>query len=75
MQRDGTATVGDGIGVGLGSAIGTGAATGPAERRPTVRHRHRLTARELGLNGADPRGRTYLTSGGGNLYPRGRTYD
>ena len=29
MQRDGTATVGDGIGAGLGSAMGSGAATGP----------------------------------------------
>ncbi|WP_432030725.1 peptidoglycan recognition protein family protein [Streptomyces sp. 1222.5] len=32
----------------------------------------RLTAWKLGLFGADPRGKTYLTSGGGNLYPKGK---
>jgi hypothetical protein len=32
----------------------------------------RLTAWKLGLYGADPRGKTYLTSGGGNLYPKGK---
>ncbi|QHA05083.1 N-acetylmuramoyl-L-alanine amidase [Streptomyces broussonetiae] len=32
----------------------------------------RLTAWKLGLYGGDPSGRTYLTSGGGNLYPQGK---
>ncbi|MGW2650937.1 N-acetylmuramoyl-L-alanine amidase [Streptomyces sp. NPDC001393] len=32
----------------------------------------RLTAWKLGLYGADPRGKTYLTSGGGNLFPKGK---
>ncbi|HEY9372468.1 peptidoglycan recognition protein [Streptomyces sp.] len=32
----------------------------------------RLTAWKLGLFGANPRGKTYLTSGGGNLYKKGR---
>ncbi|MET8081989.1 peptidoglycan recognition protein [Streptomyces sp. NPDC005303] len=32
----------------------------------------RLTAWKLGLYGANPKGRTYLKSGGGNLYPKGR---
>ncbi|MBW5484377.1 peptidoglycan recognition protein family protein [Streptomyces bambusae] len=32
----------------------------------------RLTAWKLGLFNADPRARTSLTSGGGNLYPKGR---
>ncbi len=32
----------------------------------------RLTAWKLGLFGANPRGRTYLKSGGGNLYAKGR---
>jgi hypothetical protein len=30
-----------------------------------------LTAWKLGLSGMDPRGKTYLVSGGGNLYPKG----
>ncbi|WP_330458192.1 peptidoglycan recognition protein [Streptomyces sp. NBC_00820] len=33
----------------------------------------RLTAWKLGLSGADPRAKTYLTSGGGNLYPKGKS--
>ncbi|MCH5673784.1 peptidoglycan recognition protein family protein [Streptomyces gilvus] len=33
----------------------------------------RLTAWKLGLYGADPRGKTYLTSGGGNLYRKGKS--
>ncbi|MFE8948010.1 peptidoglycan recognition protein [Streptomyces sp. NPDC007856] len=37
-----------------------------------VRAVARLTAWKLGLYGADPRGKTYLTSGGGNLYPKGK---
>ncbi|MGW3465749.1 N-acetylmuramoyl-L-alanine amidase, partial [Streptomyces olivaceoviridis] len=32
----------------------------------------RLTAWKLGLYGVDPSGKTYLTSGGGNLYPKGK---
>ncbi|MEV5956230.1 peptidoglycan recognition protein [Streptomyces sp. NPDC051987] len=32
----------------------------------------RLTAWKLGLFGANPEGKTYLTSGGGNLYPKGK---
>ncbi|WP_435056759.1 N-acetylmuramoyl-L-alanine amidase [Streptomyces capoamus] len=32
----------------------------------------RLTAWKLGLHGANPLGKTYLTSGGGNLYPKGK---
>jgi hypothetical protein len=32
----------------------------------------RLTAWKLGLYGADPRGKTYLKSGGGNLYRKGK---
>ncbi|MDN3023002.1 peptidoglycan recognition protein [Streptomyces sp. S.PB5] len=32
----------------------------------------RLTAWKLGLHGANPRGKTYLKSGGGNLYRKGR---
>lgn len=32
----------------------------------------RLTAWKLGLHGANPKGKTYLKSGGGNLYPKGR---
>lgn len=32
----------------------------------------RLTAWKLGLYGANPKGKTYLRSGGGNLYPKGK---
>lgn len=32
----------------------------------------RLAAWKLGLYGADPRGTTYLKSGGGNLFPKGK---
>ncbi|WKX09682.1 N-acetylmuramoyl-L-alanine amidase [Streptomyces sp. NL15-2K] len=32
----------------------------------------RLTAWKLGLHGANPRGKTYLKSAGGNLYPKGK---
>jgi len=32
----------------------------------------RLTAWKLGLFGANPNGKTYLKSGGGNLYPKGK---
>ncbi|WP_320780977.1 peptidoglycan recognition protein [Streptomyces sp. CRN 30] len=37
-----------------------------------VRAIARLTAWKLGLYGANPRGKTYLTSGGGNLYRKGK---
>ncbi|MET9969658.1 peptidoglycan recognition protein [Streptomyces sp. NPDC006356] len=43
--------------------------------RPTaasVKAVARLTAWKLGLYGANPRGKTYLTSGGGNLYRKGK---
>ncbi|MDH6518631.1 uncharacterized protein with LGFP repeats [Streptomyces sp. SAI-135] len=32
----------------------------------------RIAAWKLGLHGANPKGKTYLKSGGGNLYPKGR---
>ncbi|MFF7074600.1 N-acetylmuramoyl-L-alanine amidase [Streptomyces pseudovenezuelae] len=32
----------------------------------------RLAAWKLGLHGANPKGKTYLKSGGGNLYPKGK---
>ncbi|MFK4103600.1 N-acetylmuramoyl-L-alanine amidase [Streptomyces sp. NPDC019531] len=32
----------------------------------------RLTAWKLGLHGVNPKGTTYLKSGGGNLYPKGK---
>jgi hypothetical protein len=32
----------------------------------------RLTAWKLGLYGVNPRGKTYLKSGGGNLYRKGK---
>ncbi|MFD0433935.1 N-acetylmuramoyl-L-alanine amidase [Streptomyces chartreusis] len=38
----------------------------------TVNAISRLTAWKLGLYGANPRGKTYLTSGGGNLFRKGR---
>ncbi|MEV8434126.1 N-acetylmuramoyl-L-alanine amidase [Streptomyces chartreusis] len=38
----------------------------------TVKAISRLTAWKLGLYGANPRGKTYLTSGGGNLFRKGR---
>ncbi|QOV37930.1 peptidoglycan recognition protein [Streptomyces ferrugineus] len=44
-------------------------------RKPTVRAVKaiaRLTAWKLGLYGANPRGKTYLRSGGGNLYRKGK---
>lgn len=37
-----------------------------------VRAIARLTAWKLGLYGANPRGSTYLKSGGGNLYRKGK---
>ena len=38
----------------------------------TVKAIARLTAWKLGLHGANPRGKTYLKSGGGNLYRKGK---
>jgi hypothetical protein len=46
-----------------------GAANPPAAAVKAVA---RLTAWKLGLYGANPRGKTHLTSGGGNLYRKGR---
>ncbi|MBV1937463.1 peptidoglycan recognition protein [Streptomyces sp. BV286] len=39
---------------------------------PAVKAVARLTAWKLGLFGANPQGKTYLTSGGGNLYRKGK---
>ena len=51
------------------AVLGTfGAANPPAAAVKAVA---RLTAWKLGLYGANPRGRTYLKSGGGNLYRKG----
>ncbi|MEV7282793.1 N-acetylmuramoyl-L-alanine amidase [Streptomyces sp. NPDC093111] len=50
----------------LGSYGGT---TPPAAAVTAVA---RLTAWKLGLYGVNPQGKTYLTSGGGNLYKKGR---
>jgi len=40
--------------------------------KATVKALGRLTAWKLGLGGANPRGKTYLKSGGGNLYRKGK---
>ncbi|MGC9542633.1 peptidoglycan recognition protein family protein [Streptomyces sp. UG1] len=40
--------------------------------RRAVKAIARLTAWKLGLHGANPRGKTYLKSGGGNLYRKGK---
>jgi uncharacterized protein with LGFP repeats len=52
------------------AVIGSFGSTKPAGA--AVKAVARLTAWKLGLFGADPRGKTYLTSGGGNLYPKGK---
>ncbi|MGW2491152.1 peptidoglycan recognition protein family protein [Streptomyces sp. NPDC001606] len=52
------------------AVIGTYGATKPSNAAVTAIAR--LTAWKLGLFGANPRGKTYLTSGGGNLYPKGK---
>ncbi|MEW2510674.1 peptidoglycan recognition protein [Streptomyces sp. NPDC046870] len=52
------------------AVIGTYGAAKPSSAAVTAVAR--LTAWKLGLYGADPNGRTYLTSGGGNLYPKGK---
>ncbi|WP_210588180.1 peptidoglycan recognition protein [Streptomyces sp. GESEQ-35] len=52
------------------AALGTfGSAKPPAA---SVKAIARLTAWKLGLYGANPRGKTYLKSGGGNLYRKGK---
>ncbi|MEV6118794.1 peptidoglycan recognition protein [Streptomyces sp. NPDC052109] len=58
---------GNSMGIGV---IGTYGATKPSSA--AVRAVARLTAWKLGLYGTNPRGKTYLTSGGGNLYPKGK---
>ncbi|MEW2284668.1 peptidoglycan recognition protein [Streptomyces sp. NPDC047841] len=58
---------GDSMGIAV---IGTYGATEPSSAAVTAVAR--LTAWKLGLYGVDPSGRTYLTSGGGNLYPKGK---
>ncbi|MFF4837844.1 N-acetylmuramoyl-L-alanine amidase [Streptomyces sp. NPDC001315] len=52
------------------AVIGTFGSTKPTSA--AVKAIARLTAWKLGLFGADPRGKTYLTSGGGNLYRKGK---
>jgi hypothetical protein len=52
------------------AVIGTYTGTEPSDAVVTALAR--LTAWKLGLNGADPQGRTYLTSAGGNLYRKGK---
>ncbi|MGW2102757.1 peptidoglycan recognition protein family protein [Streptomyces olivaceoviridis] len=52
------------------AVIGTYGATKPSSA--AVKAIARLTAWKLGLYGVDPSGKTYLTSGGGNLYPKGK---
>ncbi|MFG2356514.1 peptidoglycan recognition protein [Streptomyces sp. NPDC048521] len=52
------------------AVIGSYAASKPSGAAVTAVAR--LTAWKLGLYGANPRGKTYLTSGGGNLYPKGK---
>ncbi|MGV9454061.1 peptidoglycan recognition protein family protein [Streptomyces sp. NPDC003635] len=50
--------------------LGSHASTKPSAA--AVKAVARLTAWKLGLFGANPRGKTYLKSGGGNLYAKGR---
>ncbi|QTD98925.1 N-acetylmuramoyl-L-alanine amidase [Streptomyces cyanogenus] len=52
------------------AVIGTYASSKPSGSAVTAVAR--LTAWKLGLYGANPLGKTYLTSGGGNLYPKGK---
>ncbi|MER6733078.1 peptidoglycan recognition protein family protein [Streptomyces puniciscabiei] len=52
------------------AVIGSYSATKPSGAAVTAVAR--LTAWKLGLFGADPHGRTYLTSAGGNLFPKGK---
>ncbi|MEU8030019.1 peptidoglycan recognition protein [Streptomyces sp. NPDC049099] len=57
----------DTMGIGV---IGTYGSAKPP--KATVTAVARLTAWKLGLYGVNPRGKTYLTSAGGNLYPEGK---
>ncbi|MFE5187428.1 peptidoglycan recognition protein [Streptomyces sp. NPDC056628] len=52
------------------AVLGTYGSTKPS--KAAVKAVARLTAWKLGLYGANPRGKTYLTSGGGNLYRKGK---
>ncbi|MEU7407998.1 N-acetylmuramoyl-L-alanine amidase [Streptomyces sp. NPDC042638] len=52
------------------AVIGTYGTSKPAAAAVTAVAR--LTAWKLGLYGVNPSGKTYLTSGGGNLYPKGK---
>ncbi|MBW5425985.1 hypothetical protein GKQ77_31235 [Streptomyces sp. BG9H] len=52
------------------AVLGTFSSAGPPKAAVTALAR--LTAWKLGLYGANPRGTTYLKSGGGNLYKKGR---
>ncbi|WP_260333672.1 peptidoglycan recognition protein family protein [Streptomyces beigongshangae] len=52
------------------AVLGSFGATNPPAA--VVKAVARLTAWKLGLHGANPRGKTYLTSGGGNLYRKGK---
>ncbi|MDQ0961385.1 uncharacterized protein with LGFP repeats [Streptomyces sp. B4I13] len=55
----------------MGIAV-LGTFTSAKPNSATVNAVARLTAWKLGLFGANPRGKTYLKSGGGNLYAKGR---
>ncbi|MER6029464.1 peptidoglycan recognition protein [Streptomyces sp. NPDC001851] len=57
----------DTMGIGV---IGTYGSAKPSKAAVTAVAR--LTAWKLGLYGVNPRGKTYLTSAGGNLYPKGK---
>ncbi|MFF0228184.1 peptidoglycan recognition protein [Streptomyces sp. NPDC004629] len=52
------------------AAIGTFSSSKPSASAVTAVAK--LTAWKLGLFGANPKGKTYLKSGGGNLYPKGK---
>ncbi|MET7981156.1 MULTISPECIES: peptidoglycan recognition protein [unclassified Streptomyces] len=52
------------------AVIGSFGTTKPTDA--TLKAISRLTAWKLGLYGADPRGKTYLKSAGGNLYRKGK---
>ncbi|MFH8805442.1 peptidoglycan recognition protein [Streptomyces sp. NPDC017936] len=52
------------------AVLGTFTRTKPSDASVTAVAR--LTAWKLGLFGANPRGKTYLKSGGGNLYAKGK---
>ncbi|MFI9341660.1 peptidoglycan recognition protein [Streptomyces sp. NPDC052773] len=52
------------------AVLGTFSSAKPT--KATVKALGRLTAWKLGLHGANPRGKTYLKSGGGNLYAKGK---